>query len=118
MGLDYGWDGFLCQGESVPILHPSHARSRAEPQADGQIWNVDMPKTQSDLDVAVEGEGDVILYALSKLIAVPTVSDEAHRESCRQGAHLLRKLLSQLGAEATIVRHRLFSPRSVACGQC
>lgn len=44
-----------------------------------------------------------MLYALSKLIAVPTVSDEAHRESCRQGAHLLRKLLSQLGAEAEVV---------------
>jgi di- and tripeptidase len=53
----------------------------------------------------MEGEGDVMLYALSKLIAVPTVSDEAHRESCRQGAHLLRKLLSQLGAETEVVRH-------------
>ena len=45
-----------------------------------------------------------MLYALSKLIAVPTVSDEEHRESCRQGAHVLRKLLSQLGAEAEVVR--------------
>jgi di- and tripeptidase len=43
-----------------------------------------------------------MLYALSKLIAVPTVSDESHRESCRQGAHLLRKLLTQLGAQADL----------------
>lgn len=64
---------------------------------------MDLPKSQRDTDVAVEGEGDVMLYALSKLIAVPTVSDEAHRESCRQGAHLLKKLLSQLGAEAEVV---------------
>lgn len=70
-----------------------------------QIWNVDLPKPEHDTDVAMEGEGDVMLYALSKLIAVPTVSDEAHRESCRQGAHLLRKLLSQLGAETEVVRH-------------
>lgn len=51
----------------------------------------------------MEGEGDVMLYALSKLISVPTVSDEAHRESCRQGAHLLKKILGQLGASAEVV---------------
>lgn len=49
-----------------------------------------------------------MLYALSKMIAVPTVSDQTHRESCRQGAHLLRKLLSQLGATTEIVSQSLF----------
>ena len=58
-----------------------------------------------------------MLYALSKLIAVPTVSDEDHRErsacqhgntrtltsSCRQGAHLLKKILQQLGAASEVV---------------
>jgi hypothetical protein len=28
----------------------------------------------------VESDGDVMLYALSKLVAVRTVSDEKHRE--------------------------------------
>jgi di- and tripeptidase len=51
----------------------------------------------------MDGEGDVMLYALSKLISVPTVSDDAHRESCRQGAHMLKKILGQLGASAEVV---------------
>jgi di- and tripeptidase len=72
--------------------------------------------TRND-DVDVEGEGDVMLYALAKLVSIPTVSDDVHRErsvlnligrkvlmsSCRQGAHLLRKILSQLGAQAELV---------------
>ncbi|RSH81360.1 hypothetical protein EHS25_006891 [Saitozyma podzolica] len=69
-----------------------------------KIWAVDMPQSpHHDTEVAVEGEGDVMLYALSKLVAVPTISDEAHRESCRQGAHLLKKVLSQLGAQAEVL---------------
>jgi di- and tripeptidase len=64
-----------------------------------------------------------MLYALSKLIAVPTVSDEYHRErsasvhdarcpskltsSCRQGAHLLKKILQQLGAVSEVVSYRV-----------
>lgn len=48
--------------------------------------------------------GDVMLYALAKLVAVPTVSsDEGHREDCRRGAHLLRKLLTQMGADASLL---------------
>ncbi|WWC63076.1 uncharacterized protein I303_105675 [Kwoniella dejecticola CBS 10117] len=69
-----------------------------------KIWNVDLPKAHNhDSEVDVEGEGDVMLYALSKLVAVPTVSDDAHRESCRQGAHLLKKILSQLGANSEVL---------------
>jgi len=76
--------------------------------------------TRND-DVDVEGEGDVMLYALAKLVSIPTVSDDVHRErsvnitvirkmlisSCRQGAHLLRKILSQLGAQAELVCPKL-----------
>jgi hypothetical protein len=85
-----------------------------------QIWTIDLPRSSGhDTEVDVEGEGDVMLYALSKLVAIPTVSDEEHRErwvwsliarglthrcSCRQGAHLLKKILSQLGAQADVVR--------------
>ncbi len=52
---------------------------------------------------AMSTEGDVILYALAKLVAIPTISDAAHREQCRQGAHLLRRILMQLGAQAQLV---------------
>ena len=46
-----------------------------------QIWLIDLPRSRThELEVDVEGEGDVMLYALSKLVAVPTVSDDAHRE--------------------------------------
>ncbi|OCF30670.1 di- and tripeptidase [Kwoniella heveanensis BCC8398] len=71
-----------------------------------KIWNIEVHKASKhddEVDVDVEGEGDVMLYALSKLVAVPTVSDEAHRESCRQGAHLLKKILSQLGANTHVL---------------
>ncbi|WVF72590.1 hypothetical protein IAT40_007408 [Kwoniella sp. CBS 6097] len=71
-----------------------------------KIWNIEVHKASlhdDEVDVDVEGEGDVMLYALSKLVAVPTVSDEAHRESCRQGAHLLKKILSQLGANTHVL---------------
>jgi di- and tripeptidase len=40
-----------------------------------------MPRLRErEEDIDVEGEGDVMLYALSKLVAVPTVSDDVHRE--------------------------------------
>ncbi|KAK8854957.1 hypothetical protein IAR55_003697 [Kwoniella newhampshirensis] len=69
-----------------------------------KIWSVELPKgLDHDNEIDVEGEGDVMLYALSKLVAVPTVSDDAHRESCRQGAHLLKKILSQLGAISEVL---------------
>lgn len=57
----------------------------------------------TDVEVDIEGNADVMLYALSKLVAIPTVSDEAHRESCRQGAHLLHKILGQLGARSEML---------------
>jgi len=46
-----------------------------------QIWTINPPGSGThDTSIHVEGEGDVMLYALSKLVAIPTVSDEAHRE--------------------------------------
>lgn len=48
-------------------------------------------------------DGDMMLYGLAKLIAVPTVSDDAHREDCRQGAHLLKRLLTQMGGESRLL---------------
>lgn len=70
-----------------------------------KIWNVSASPASNDtiVDVDIESSADVMLYALSKLVAIPTVSDEAHRESCRQGAHLLRKILSQLGAQSEMI---------------
>ena len=54
---------------------------------------------------------DTMTYALSKFISIPTISsDPAHREDCRQGAIWLKKCLSQLGAETTLVRSDTLFP--------
>lgn len=45
-----------------------------------------------------------MVYALSKFVSIPSVSNSAaHREDCRQAAIWLRKCLTQLGAEASLV---------------
>lgn len=75
-----------------------------------KLWNVSRAYSPDDPDSIEASEvfahgmdGDVMLYALAKLVAIPTVSDHKHREDCRKGAHLLRKLLTQMGAEATLI---------------
>jgi len=47
---------------------------------------------------------DTMVYALSKFISIPSVSSiPFHREDCRQAAIWLKKCLSQLGAQSTLV---------------
>lgn len=47
---------------------------------------------------------DVLTYALSKFVAIPSVSSEpSHKEDCRQTAIWLRKCLSQLGARTSLL---------------
>lgn len=55
-----------------------------------------------------------MVYALSKFVSIPSVSNSAaHREDCRQAAIWLRKCLTQLGAEASLVGQTT-APRVVA----
>lgn len=55
-----------------------------------------------------------MFHALSKFVAFRTIADENHREECRQGALYLKRLLSELGATASIVRLLLFAcPKAV-----
>ena len=69
-----------------------------------KIWSIYAPESAaSPTEALAEAEGDIMLYALSKLVAIPTVSDDVHRESCRQGAHLLKKVLQQLGAQSEVL---------------
>ena len=48
---------------------------------------------------------DTMLYALSRFISIPSVSNSPqHREDCRQAAIWLKKCLNQLGAsQSTLV---------------
>jgi len=59
-----------------------------------------------------------MLYALSKFISIPSVSNSPqHREDCRQGAIWLKKCLNQLGAsQSTLVCSPLYSQRSIVDG--
>ncbi|KAL7423602.1 hypothetical protein Q5752_001183 [Cryptotrichosporon argae] len=98
--------GIVLSSTIVPDQHGWHLITAGN-DSFVKIWNVELPSSIGQKcaapDVGVSAEGDVLLYALSKLIAIPTVSDEQHRESCRQGAHLLSKLLGQLGARSEVL---------------
>lgn len=53
------------------------------------------------VDTAAE---DVMLYALEKWIAMPTVSGvPSQLEECRRGAKFLKAVLQQLGAESRLI---------------
>ncbi|KAJ9119569.1 hypothetical protein QFC22_003278 [Naganishia vaughanmartiniae] len=71
-----------------------------------KLWRLTRPNSVNagpSSDVLFGADGDVMLYALAKMIAIPSVSDQAHREDCRQSAHLLRKILTQMGAQASLL---------------
>jgi hypothetical protein len=66
---------------------------------------------------AIHHVTDTLLHALSKFVSIPSISNASHssgktattepyvhQEDCRQSAVWLRKCLTQLGAEATLVR--------------
>lgn len=98
-----------------------------------QVWEVEPPqKKQSELpELASEAQQDsngtlaaffvklaiffiecpdTLVYALSNFISIPSVSGVAKtQEHCRQAAIWLRKCLSQLGADASLVNRLCFS---------
>ncbi len=47
---------------------------------------------------------ETLIYALTKFVAIPSVSSQPqHKEDCRQAAIWLKKCLAQLGAQTTLV---------------
>lgn len=54
---------------------------------------------QSKNVMDMEYEGDVMLYALSKLVAVPTVSDDSHREKYVRQFKCKARLLTAVVAD-------------------
>ncbi|KAH9933265.1 Zn-dependent exopeptidase [Amylocystis lapponica] len=64
----------------------------------------DNAERNGDANEFKDGDTDTLVYALSKFISIPSVSNSpAHREDCRQAAIWLRKCLAQLGAESTLL---------------
>jgi hypothetical protein len=54
---------------------------------------------------------DTMAYALSKFVTIPSVSsNSSNREDCRQAAIWLKKCLTQLGAQSTLVWTSLLLP--------
>lgn len=71
-----------------------------------KIWDVppSLPSAvapRSGLDVSLHT--DAMLYSLARFITFRSVSDEAHREDCRQAAHFLKACLTELGAETIVL---------------
>ncbi|KAF9778662.1 Zn-dependent exopeptidase [Thelephora terrestris] len=73
-----------------------------------KVWNIETPRSGGTLDGGihrlvtqreVESTNDTMLYALSRFISIPSVSNSPqHREDCRQAAIWLKKCFNQLGA--------------------
>jgi len=52
----------------------------------------------------MDGNADILVFALSKFVSIPSVSSSAdHREDCRQAAIWLTKCFAQLGASSKTV---------------
>ncbi|OCH91138.1 Zn-dependent exopeptidase [Obba rivulosa] len=82
-----------------------------------KVWEVEVPTVQemgkgSSISRFKRSNGlpssggidETMVYALSKFISIPSVSNSAsHREDCRQAAIWLRKCLTQLGADASVL---------------
>jgi len=52
----------------------------------------------------MDGDADILVFALSKFVSIPSVSSSAdHREDCRQAAIWLTKCFAQLGASSKTV---------------
>ncbi|KDQ62261.1 hypothetical protein JAAARDRAFT_30154 [Jaapia argillacea MUCL 33604] len=81
-----------------------------------KVWEVNPPQATDDTTDSVTLDGipltvgdsktsdDVMVYALSKFVSIPSVSNNPeHREDCRQAAIWLKKCLNQLGAESTLL---------------
>ncbi|KAF9338321.1 hypothetical protein BG006_005303 [Podila minutissima] len=67
-----------------------------------KLWSINKRTTQAEsIDTVAE---DVMLYALEKWIAMPTVSGvPSQLEECRRGAKFLKAVLQQLGAESRLI---------------
>lgn len=78
-----------------------------------KIWDIAVPLEANDsekfidnsiVDLNGDDDHDVLTYALSTFVSIPSVSsDPLHHEDCRQAAMWLKKCLHQLGAESTLL---------------
>ncbi|KIY51443.1 Zn-dependent exopeptidase [Fistulina hepatica ATCC 64428] len=77
---------------------------------DINVWDIQAPSPTVDETCAGDclppktSATDILEYALSKFVAIPSVSScEARREDCRQAAIWLKKCLNQLGSQSMLL---------------
>ncbi|KAI9568340.1 hypothetical protein HD554DRAFT_2260263, partial [Boletus coccyginus] len=74
-----------------------------------KIWDIDSPSNTISVPLSENSlpeaeDDDIMSYALSTFVSIPSVSSDAlHLEDCRQAAIWLKKCLHQLGAESTLL---------------
>ncbi|KAG0002902.1 hypothetical protein BGZ79_002102 [Entomortierella chlamydospora] len=72
--------------------------------ADGVVKFWPIAKGSTQVESVESTTEDVMLYALEKWIAMPTVSGvPSQLEECRRGAKFLKSVLQQLGAESRLI---------------
>ncbi|KAM5533124.1 hypothetical protein V8D89_013172 [Ganoderma adspersum] len=92
------------------VLPPSSPRD-APTDMDGFSDRADMSKSingKSFLECLANAlsqyTADILVHALTKFVSIPSVSNSpVHKEDCRQAAIWLRKCLTQLGADASLL---------------
>ncbi|KIL67904.1 hypothetical protein M378DRAFT_191433 [Amanita muscaria Koide BX008] len=68
-----------------------------------KVWEVFPPNEQTDTIPLAQAQ-DTMIYALSKFVSIRSVSSSpAHRDDCQQAAVWLKKCLSQLGAQTSLI---------------
>ncbi|KZT56318.1 glutathione degradosome [Calocera cornea HHB12733] len=74
-----------------------------------KLWEIEKPMElkRSSSSTSVRAGPDIktddLLSALTDFVSFPSVSNDTHREDCRQTALFLRRILTQLGAESHVV---------------
>ncbi|EJF61051.1 Zn-dependent exopeptidase [Dichomitus squalens LYAD-421 SS1] len=117
-----GHEGIVLSSIITPKLHTEDPVEHATTYAlvtganDNMIkvWEVFPPAAPTSSIDNIDGFGDhadvsrsiddLLVHALTKFVSIPSVSSsQVHKEDCRQAAIWLRKCLTQLGAEASLL---------------
>ncbi|GAA5873250.1 hypothetical protein JCM8547_008613 [Rhodosporidiobolus lusitaniae] len=68
-----------------------------------RVWDIADGDGSPEAHYGGNGFQGEMFHTLAKLISYRTISDDAHREECRQGALYLKRVLRSLGAETSLL---------------
>ncbi|EPQ54686.1 glutathione degradosome [Gloeophyllum trabeum ATCC 11539] len=104
-------DGIVLSSIMMRCAQPNHFRLVTGGNDDHiKVWEVEPPTSRAShkIDGLPAGDSesidDIMVYALSKFVSIPSISNSpAHQEDCRQAAIWLKKCFNQLGADASLL---------------